>query len=145
MKNLKKSRSNQLAKKKACPFGVDLMPRCGKYAFIIDLNKFPGLREDLAEGEFPPYCYLFIDDDNVWIDRCLLCLFFKGFSVEAYETISYKLLGITRENYKEKLAIFGFYGPDSVKHMDSLRDELIQEIIKDGIPVDMTERNFPNC
>ena len=53
--------------------------------------------------------------------------------------------GITRDNHEEKLAIAEFYAPEAAKKIKAEREELIQEMIKDGIPVDLGLRNLHDC
>lgn len=144
-KNKQKSRSNQAAKKMLCGFGLPLKPRCGKYYNIYDLKTSLVLRQDLEAGRIPPYCYKITDDEKVHMDQCVACFLEHGLSLVLYEKINYLLTGITRENYKVKLAIFEFYVPDATKHIDAMKKELIQEMIKDGMPVDMGLRNLHDC
>jgi len=138
--------SKQLTKgKRLCPFGLDLTPSCGKYFNIFDLGMNPDLKKDLADGLIPPYCYQYADNDTVHMDQCVPCFLKRGFSMELYEKINYLMTGITRENYKEKLEIFKFYVPEAIEYGNAVRKELIEEMIRDGIPVDMNLYDLPDC
>ncbi len=115
-----------------CNFGFALTPRCGAFCVKFDLNKTPKLRQLISDGDIPPYCYKFTDEDTVIVDQCLVCHINQGYTPEEYERKN-EAFGVTRENYKQ---IEEAYPLVQNEVEQKIRDDRAN-LIKQGLPVDM--------
>lgn len=122
----KKSRKKLRSKALLCSFGFPLEPRCTlAYAFKFDLTSTPELREAIMDGTIPPYCYQFVDDNTVLLDKCLVCHMQKGITPQEYERKNERA-GITRDNYRQLAERYDLIKEAVENKIRAEREELIK-------------------
>jgi hypothetical protein len=129
--------------RKKCNFGFDLKLSCGMIK-KVSIDEDPGLIKIIESGQIPPYCYQ-VDGKEVTLDRCLLCHIEQGYSIEYYEAINFKQIGITRQNYKEVWKILGPGIEGASRQIKKEREILMKEMIAENFPLKATTKNLWSC